>query len=393
MFTRNNRLDYQLFFHTERAVRPLGWNRLTVIVCLSCILNYLNRLIITDFERISLYPVYNVIAVVLAVLLLLAPVVLGPFQSSRAISKLICKPLRNATSLCSPLVAVLMMVPMIVKFTPTETANWVVFGVLFLVIIPLTISRLRPEPAVVNRQVFLHRLVLNLCICVELVFLVFISGDLNTQVTVFLYDVYALVVLSFGNLQIPAAVTRVVLSLLRLVPHDYKRDHADENDTRNLAPSLNIFYGMVLGQGILYVMACMIQIFSFIPRRYLARHGGFRGQWGAESVGLYYAYALEKSMEGDALAQKNISLSSFALYCLNSDTPKVQLYGIRIMHCLLQREPNRIQLLSKLAASMESTARLIGMLGRRSPVDASDCLPRKSLLSCRRAFELSLSMG
>ncbi|TVU43550.1 hypothetical protein EJB05_10029, partial [Eragrostis curvula] len=148
---------------------------------------------------------------------------------------------------------------------------------------------------------------------------------------------------------IPAAVTRVVLSLLRLVPQDYGQD-AKKHETINLAPSLNIFYVMVLIQGILYLMACVLEIFSFISRRRLARRCGLGDQRGVEFISLYYAYALGQCMEGNVLAPKKISLDSFAMYCLNSDTPKMQLYGIRIMDSLLQRELTRNRLvISELA--------------------------------------------
>ncbi|TVU37502.1 hypothetical protein EJB05_10818, partial [Eragrostis curvula] len=40
MFSRNNKMDYQLFFHTKGAFRRLGWNGLIVIVCLSNITTY-----------------------------------------------------------------------------------------------------------------------------------------------------------------------------------------------------------------------------------------------------------------------------------------------------------------------------------------------------------------
>ncbi|GJN10834.1 hypothetical protein PR202_ga28964 [Eleusine coracana subsp. coracana] len=136
---------------------------------------------------------------------------------------------------------------------------------------------------------------------------------------------------------ISAAIARVVLALVRLVNNnEYYCDNTKDpivtnpkpDDSQiNLAPSLNIFYGMVLGQGALYVVACIFEIFAFIPRRSLARRSGFGGQWGMELVGLYYAYALEKSMEGDVLAPKNVNFNSFAMeYCLNSDKPNMQLH-------------------------------------------------------------------
>ena len=185
----------------------------------------------------------------------------------------------------------------------------------------------------------------------------------------FLYEVYALVLVSIGSFQIPAAVVRIVLSLVRIIPHDYYGDDSDDPDKTNLGPSLSIFYWMVFLQGMLYFVACLLEIFSFIPRRALARHGGFRGQCGQECISLYYAYALEKCMEKDVLAPKKISLTSFAMDSINSDSPKRQLHGIGVMQNLLRMEPTRTLLVLKLKASMNTVARLIEMLDWTSPAD------------------------
>ncbi|TVU50537.1 hypothetical protein EJB05_01912, partial [Eragrostis curvula] len=188
-------------------------------------------------------------------------------------------------------------------------------------------------------------------------------------------EVYALVVVSIGNLQFPAAVLRVELSLLRLIFHNYYGDGVHPGnktlgDETNLTPSLIIFYGTVLGQGILYIVACILQIFSFIPRRSLVHLGGFRGQLGVESVDLYYEYAFSKFMAGDVLAPKKINLITFAVDFLNSDSSKNQLYGIRIMHSLLQKEQTKTRLLSKLSRSTKTMTRLIKMLDWTNPSDA-----------------------
>ncbi|GJN10835.1 hypothetical protein PR202_ga28965 [Eleusine coracana subsp. coracana] len=159
--------------------------------------------------------------------------------------------------------------------------------------------------------------------------------------------------------------------MIRLVPHNYYGNHADNSSKKNLAPSLNIFYGMVLGQGVLYVAGCLLENFSFIPQRSVARHSGLKSHCGVEFVSLYYSYALEKSMEGDVLAPKKINLNSFAIYCLNSDKPKMQLHGIRVMHSLLLRGETRKPLFPKLTNSTKTMARLIEMLDWSSPEDTN----------------------
>ncbi|GJN10292.1 hypothetical protein PR202_ga28374 [Eleusine coracana subsp. coracana] len=222
----------------------------------------------------------------------------------------------------------------------------------------------------VSQGTFWHRVLLNICMFVELVMLVLVPGHKATQSVMLAYELLALLLVSFGNLQIPAALIRVGLSLLRLVPHDYLGADPEDASKINLTPSLSIFYGMVLGQGILYLAACLLGIFSFIPRRSLARRGGFRGRKGREFVKLYYAYAWDKCMENNVLARKKISLCSFALDSINSEySPTRQLLGVQLIHKLLQMEPARTRLLSRLNASVETMARIIRMLDWRNPED------------------------
>jgi len=368
MFSRNNRLDYQVFFHTRGAVRSLGWKGLVIIVSLSNVLNYL--FVITT-KHLNASPEFRdprrrrVVALKLmrdlnfAMLILTAA--LGRLLSPGALKLLGNIRLRRSMSLCSPLVAILLLAPSIQSSSEgtfrSTMAKWIVFIVLFLAVLLLTRLRFR------RKQVFWRRLIMNFCMLIALAMVVFIHNDLIYSLLMLGYVMYAILAVSFGNLQIPAAALRVVLALMRLIPHNYYGDGDDSaGDKTNLAPSLNIFYGMVLGQGILYLVACTLDIFTFIPRRSLARHGGFKGQLGMESINLYHGYVLGKCMERDALAPKKISLSSFAMDSLNSDSPRMQLHGIRLMHNLLQTEPAKTQLLAKLTTSANTSARLINML-------------------------------
>ncbi|KAF0906421.1 hypothetical protein E2562_011419 [Oryza meyeriana var. granulata] len=174
------------------------------------------------------------------------------------------------------------------------------------------------------------------------------------------------------TVMIPAAVVRVVLALERLVPQDYVESdrNAEQESMQNLKPSLNIFYGMVIGQGILYIVACVLEVFSFIPRRSLILRGGFRGQLGVKHVSLYYSYAFEKCMGGNVLAPKKISLVTFAMDSLNSDSSKKKLYGVQMLHSFLKKEHFRTKTIPKLTSSTETVASLFNMLGWTSDGDA-----------------------
>ena len=74
-----------------------------------------------------------------------------------------------------------------------------------------------------------------------------------------------------GNIQIPVALARIGLSSMRLSGTEiHKIPNDDSNE--HLAPALKIFYSMVLGQGSLYILACIGEslLFPYL-RRSLAR--------------------------------------------------------------------------------------------------------------------------
>lgn len=341
-----------MFFDTRGAFKPLGWDGLTLVV-----------IVISVFQFLSNYSSGVPYMVALAVGRFLLPGFVARLPRYNL--------LRRAISLWSPLVPILFMGLSIFHSEEYRSVALLVsFLVLLVVVILLTISRLW-FPSTIIKQVFWHRVILNSSMLATGVMLVFVYRHIS--ILIVQLEVLGIAVVSLGNLQIPAAIVRVGLALIRLMPQDYYGDTSDSGNEGkvNLAPSLNIFYGMVLGQGILYSVACILEIFSFIPRRSLVRRCGFGGRWGMESVNLYYAYAFEKYLHGDVLAPKNICLNNFAIDSLNSDTPKMQFTGIRIMHSLLQKHTTRRRIVLKVNASTETMARLINMLDWTSPEDTT----------------------
>ncbi|EEE52147.1 hypothetical protein OsJ_33984 [Oryza sativa Japonica Group] len=286
IFTRNNMLDYQLFFRTRGAFRPLGWNGL-MFLCAGVL-----RLRLRINNR-----------------------------------------LRRQISLWSPVVALSILASCIYREHRSSLAMRIVYGLLLVVVLLVTISRLQ-FPIIINRvqgalgrkYVFWRPFILYSCMLAAIVMPMFMIEKLYSSAIIVL-DIYALVVVSFGNLQIPAAIARVVLAGMHLNPKGYD-GHA------NLVPSLKMFYAMVIAQGILYIIAAVLEIFCFIPRRHLVRHGGLQ----------------------------RISLGNFAMDSLNSDLSKNQLYAVRMMHTLLQSDLTRARLLEKLTGSTQTMARLISML-------------------------------
>uniref|UniRef100_A0A0D9X2B5 BLE2 protein n=1 Tax=Leersia perrieri TaxID=77586 RepID=A0A0D9X2B5_9ORYZ len=388
-FTRENRLDqdYRLFFRTTGAFRPLGWNGLIVVVYFSIgMLSTLAWNVHQGKGEVTARRLFAIMLLLFAAgqfLYAVAPI--GP-----RLRLLKCNRLRRPISLFSPVVAILLLAPSLFMKKSSGMAMWISYVMLVVIVLLVTISRLqfpiiihRVQCALGRKHVFWCQFILNSCMLAAIVMSVLLT-DKSDRSGMIGIVISAFFIVSFGNLQIPAAVVRVLLATLSLKPQGYD----GHESATNLVRSLNIFYGMVLGQGMLYIVAGILEVFSFIPRKCLVHRGGFTGQWGVESVKLYYEDAFAKCMEGGVFLSKSISLSNFAMDYLNSDSSKNQLYGIRMMHIFLQSDPTREQLLKKLNISAQTMARLISMLDLTSRNDH----PTIRLYAAKVIVELAKSL-
>ncbi|KAG2599126.1 hypothetical protein PVAP13_5KG458407 [Panicum virgatum] len=162
-------------------------------------------------------------------------------------------------------------------------------------------------------------------------------------------------VLLIGNLQIPGAIIRIMLSSFGLA-----NLHHNKYGEKKLLGSMDAFYVLTLCQGALYIVACISDLFSFFLRRSLARQSGLRGKRGARAVDLYYHCAYLKCMETGILAAgKEISLASFAIESLSSGSRKKQLARVLILDSLLQQ---REELISRITCSSKAVSSLSNML-------------------------------
>lgn len=176
MFSRdNNKLDYQLFFRTRGAFRSLGWNKLILTVCFVDVLVWM--MIWNPGWKHNLPTLF------------LAVLVIGKFLSPGAARLLVCKSLCHVISLWSPMIAIVLLGPSIPysygddfneldkfhnhKFILRNSmAKWIIYLVLLVVVLLLTISKLR-FPRVIKLVdcvlgrilVSWHRVIINLCMC------------------------------------------------------------------------------------------------------------------------------------------------------------------------------------------------------------------------------------
>ncbi len=153
------------------------------------------------------------------------------------------------------MVAILLMGFSILQMDRDSFVMWsmrIVYIALLVVVLLVTVSRLR-FPIIVNqvrralgsKHVFWRRFILNSCMLAAIVMMLFMVDPVLQHVMILL-DLCGFAILSFGNLQIPAAIVREEIARMRLTQHDY----FGVGEKTNLGQSLTIVYSMVLGKAV-----------------------------------------------------------------------------------------------------------------------------------------------
>ncbi|KAL6614914.1 hypothetical protein ACP70R_037184 [Stipagrostis hirtigluma subsp. patula] len=210
-------------------------------------------------------------------------------------------------------------------------------------------------------DVVLHILFLRNLVFPSLIFAsVFLGNPLAASLIIFL------AALLITNLQIPTAVVQVVLSSLRLrsllARHDYHP--LPKGGSPNMVPAIVAFYVLALCQGSLYIMACVLGVFSFFPRRLLIRRSKFSGKRGAKAVDLYYQRAYATRMEiGVFAGGNNISFANFAIESLSSISSELQIAGVCVLDNIIQRRDYSEELITRVTNSSTALSTMISMLG------------------------------
>ena len=365
VFSRESRSDDQLLFKTTGGVKlkrvVLGsgvlyyLNAVIVVVCFS------NALVIITNHYFPLGPNKTV---ALAALLALV----SKLEFSTYIEGLSSSGRNNVFATvffrCIPIVALVLLAVGIIYLGDLQPGNallplmplfasWIVYNLLVL-------SLQHYEQKFVQVTKMLCTVIFPLWVAISLVVAFKTLGFLILLSTALL-----------GNIQIPVAIARIVLSSMRLFKVN---GHHQGSSNEHLIPALKIFYIMVFLQGISYIMACMLETaFSFLCRRLLAKACGLGEEPEMKSINLYYEHAYDKCMQDGVLSQEDMKLVRFAVDSLSSNSRAQNLAAVRILYSLLKEtEATRSStglLVSEVTTSKNSVGTLISMLGWTEPED------------------------
>ncbi|XP_044436372.1 uncharacterized protein [Triticum aestivum] len=176
-----------------------------------------------------------------------------------------------------------------------------------------------------------------------------------------------------GNLQIPMALARIIFSYVWLVTKDIEV-HGTEN--KNVKLAVQMLYTLVMCQGALYMLACILESSSFLYRRKLALHYGLTDKLGMESIDLYYEQAFDSFLQESVFdTTKKMSLVTFAVDSLNTKASREKkCAAVRILAAFLQNHTtsssNDTKIISLITTSTKAATTLISMLGWTATEDA-----------------------
>ncbi|KAG0542876.1 hypothetical protein BDA96_02G141700 [Sorghum bicolor] len=177
------------------------------------------------------------------------------------------------------------------------------------------------------------------------------------------FGVFINVALQLG--QVAAVTTCMLLSLKRLKKQDYvEPQQLHQDDHRNISLSLNIFYSLVVAQGIIFICILLnVLVFGF-KMQALQQYRLF-GPSGHSILNRYVKENYLEFISGNIRATLNTDLVTFANNLSLSSSVDDQLVGIRAMDRILRAVKYRSLTLLRLRASLDDDTlkKLVNKLG------------------------------
>jgi hypothetical protein len=174
--------------------------------------------------------------------------------------------------------------------------------------------------------------------------------------------------------QLAAVTTSTALSLWRLIEQDYvdQRKPCDEHSCKveqeNIKVSLNIFYILVVVQGIVVftnLASPMVNQMESIYKKYQ-----FDSKQGFQLLNRYVLDNHMKCVAGNVRAAFNNDLVTYAMELVSSDATEDQHLGIWTLDLILRNGDNKGYFLKKLRASGDAIGRIVFLLGSRNREDS-----------------------
>lgn len=172
-------------------------------------------------------------------------------------------------------------------------------------------------------------------------------------------------------LQLLSAITCVVLSLMKLIKHNYGEVQKGDTDKRNRQSALNIFYALALAEALMFLTEKAYWEWKVIYHRLLdeVNKECELGPSGMVSIRRFFYDAYSKCVNGSIFDGLKMDMVAFAMDLLDSNSPDEQLVGVRILRQFALNMRFSDDTLQKIGINILVIERLVEMLNWTDPQD------------------------
>ncbi|XP_076933357.1 uncharacterized protein LOC143599247 [Bidens hawaiensis] len=170
-------------------------------------------------------------------------------------------------------------------------------------------------------------------------------------------------------LQLASATACVVLSLIKLVKHNYGEIQKGDTDKRNRKSALTIFYGLALAEAMLFLLEKAYWEWKVMYKKLLDRVNDEceLGPLGLVSIRRFFYDAYSKCINGSIFDGLKMDLVTFAMELLGSDSSDEQLIGVRILEKFTKNPRFCEDTLQKVGITITAIERLVEMCNWKDP--------------------------
>ncbi|XP_071723370.1 uncharacterized protein [Rutidosis leptorrhynchoides] len=172
-------------------------------------------------------------------------------------------------------------------------------------------------------------------------------------------------------LQLASATACVVLSLMKLIKHNYGEIEKGDTDRRNRKSALNIFYALALAEASLFLLEKAYWEYKVIFRKILEQVNNEceLGPSGMLTIRRFFYDAYSKCVDGSIFDGLKMDMVSFSMDLLDSNSSDEQLIGIRVLRQFSISERFSDDTLQKIGINLSVIERFVEMLNWKDPQD------------------------
>ncbi|KAL5782456.1 hypothetical protein ACOSP7_007485 [Xanthoceras sorbifolium] len=170
-------------------------------------------------------------------------------------------------------------------------------------------------------------------------------------------------------LQLASATVCVVLSLMKLIRHNYGEVAKGDTDKRNRKAALNIFYSLALAEALLFLLEKAYWEWKVIYCKLLEEVNKEcdLGPSGMVSIRRFFYDAYSRCVNGSIFDGLKMDMVSFGMELLCSSSPDEQLIGARILLQFAMSGRFSDDTLQKIGINLSVIERLVEMLNWKDP--------------------------